>query len=597
MLKAGVIRPSESNWGSPVMLVKKKSLDEKLCFRVVIDYRKLNAVTRPIAYTIPRLEDIVDAVEHAKPTRFTIMDLKSGYFQIPLKEGDSKQKSAFNTQNNKFEFNVASFGLQGLPAYFSKVMSSIFRGISYKYMVHYIDDLLVYSPDVQTHIQHLQTVFDRIRGANLRIHPQKSIFCTTRVVYLGHVFSSQGIAMDDSKIQAMVNYPRPTNVKSLRSLLGLINYYRRFIRGYSKVAAPLYSLLKRDAAFVWTEACENAFLTLRKALVSEPILAFPDMNKPFCLHTDGYGVSIAWILSQIGDDGNEHVILYGGRSLRANESSYASSELEALAVVEAIKANHIYLIQRPFTVVTDHHALQWLQKSQSQSPRLNRWGILLSSYRFGVKYRKGRDNHVDGLSRIEYKPLAVTPEEDVSNHDIYFSMLQEGTDECTESVSGCKIYSFEYESDIQYNINDHLSPLTSGNESCRGAINDPAIWVREQHLCRDVSRIIDYLENGNLPVDPKLARQTIIESEDYEIENDILFHLYRPPKNIDKIQPLLKQIVVSLKFREEILYEYHKNCNHNAVDKMFNTMRFKYYWPFLYSFIKTYAKLCSLSRC
>ena len=175
MLKAGVIRPSDSNWGSPVMLVKKKSLDGKPCFRVVIDYRKLNAVSKPIAYTIPKLEDIVDAVGHAKPTRFSIMDLRSGYFQIPIKEGESKHKTAFNTQNNKFEFNVASFGLQGLPAYFSKIMSSIFRGISYKYMVHYIDDLLIYSPDVKTHISHLQSACDRIRGANLRIHPQKSL--------------------------------------------------------------------------------------------------------------------------------------------------------------------------------------------------------------------------------------------------------------------------------------------------------------------------------------------------------------------------------------------------------------------------------------
>ena len=221
-------------------------------------------------------------------------------------------------------------------------------------------------------MQHLTEIFRRIRDAKLRLHPKKCVFAVERINYLEHILSPHGVAVDPEKVEVVRSYPRPTNVKEVRSVLGFFGYYRRFVKDFSKTAAPLHNLLRKEQDFVWTDECESAFQRLRSALISTPILAYPDMNKPFILTTDASTSAIGYILSQIGDDGKEHPVYFGGRALRSSEKNWSISEIEALSLVEAIKEYHHYLSHRKFTVFTDHTSLTWLQSIQQNNGSLLR---------------------------------------------------------------------------------------------------------------------------------------------------------------------------------------------------------------------------------
>ena len=352
----GILKESNSEWYSPVVLVRKSDTDNIGEYRFAVDYRKLNKVTKPIAYPLPRLSDMLDAIGEAHPQFFTTLDLGKAFWQVSLSES-SKEKAAIITQTGIYEFQTMAFGLAGAPATFQSLMMKVLEGVAWKFALCYVDDVIIYSKTFDEHLNHISEVFDRIQQARLKLSSNKCSFAKSKLRYLGHIISKSGIEADQNKVEKVRNLVPPKDQKGVKSLLGLTNYYKKFILGYSKICAPLFELLKKDTTFVWSEKCQIALDTLKDALTTAPVLAFPDMEKPFILTCDASRSGIGYILGQLDDQGREKVIEYNGRALHAAEKNYSATELECLAIVEGIKTFKAYLsTDRKFRIFTDHKA-------------------------------------------------------------------------------------------------------------------------------------------------------------------------------------------------------------------------------------------------
>ncbi|KAJ4938747.1 hypothetical protein NE237_008271 [Protea cynaroides] len=268
LLDKGYIQPCISPWGAPVLFVKKKDGSVRLC----IDYRELNKLTIKNRYPLPRIDDLFDQLQGAKV--FSKIDLRSGYHQLKIKEGDIP-KTAFRTRYGHYEFLVMSFGLTNAPATFMELMTRVFHDMLDTSVIVFIDDILVYSKDKETHIKNLNAALQRLRKEKLYAKFSKCEFWLSEVAFLGHVVSAEGIKVDPSKIEDIVKWEAPKSVLEIRSFLGLAGYYRRFVEDYSRIAVPLTSLTKNGEKFVWTEKCEKSFQTLKTRLISASILTIP----------------------------------------------------------------------------------------------------------------------------------------------------------------------------------------------------------------------------------------------------------------------------------------------------------------------------------
>ena len=394
----GFIEPSTSEWRSPVVLVKKPDGSWRFC----CDYRKLNAVTRPQSFPLPRLEDVWDAVGASGAKVFSVVDMSSGFNQCAM-DPDARHKTAFVTQSGQYQWNVLPYGLCNSPATFTRTINQVLHSLIYRICTGYVDDIMCYSKNMADHLDHLEEVFTRIKAAGLKLNPSKCTFAAKEVKYLGHILSAKSIRPDPQKLDIVATYPTPKTVKEVRSFLGLANYYKRFTRDYSKIAAPLHKLLRKGVTFQWSEQCQQAFEELRSRLVSHPIIGFPDMNKPFTLTTDASGTGLGYVLSQKDKDG-EVVIAYGGRAIRDAETRYSASEREMLAVKEGIKAYSPYLSDRKFTLVTDHQPLKYMERFQPATKRLCDMALYLQGYTFDVIYKEGKTNcNADTISRRPYQ--------------------------------------------------------------------------------------------------------------------------------------------------------------------------------------------------
>ena len=399
MLNAGIIEPSNGPYAAPITLQPKKDGSLRFC----VDFRELNAVTIRDVYPIPRIDDTLDQLQHAK--YFSSMDLRSGFWQIEL-DLASRDKTAFISHAGLFQFRVMPFGLTNAPATFQRLMDLVLGRVKWLCALIYLDDIIVYSSSFDDYLHHLDLVLQQIQWSGLTLKIDKCHFCKTHLKYLGHVVSKEGIRPDPDKLNTVREYPVPNKLKAVRTFLDLSSYYRRFIKDYATIAEPLIALTPHSDSktFHWTEACQNSFETLRQHLVEAPIIAYPRFDQPFILQLDASEIGLSAILAQklIDDDGisREHVIGYASRTLSASERKYSPTERECLAIVYGCNYYRPYLEGTRFTAITDHKALKWLHSTKDLNSRLARWAIQIAVYDIDIQHRPGSEKGPpDALSR------------------------------------------------------------------------------------------------------------------------------------------------------------------------------------------------------
>ncbi|UYV83988.1 hypothetical protein LAZ67_X000803 [Cordylochernes scorpioides] len=410
MLNNGIIRPSNSPWASPLHLVSKK--DESL--RPCGDYRRLNAVTLPDRYPIPRLDDFHHIL---KGTRvYSKIDLCKAFYQIPIAEED-KPKTAIITPFGLFEFNVMSFGLRNATATFQRFMHEVLRNLDFAFV--YLDDILVASKTEEEHYSHLETLFSRLNSYGLRINLSKSKFLVQEIDFLGYLITSHGVKPLPTKVKAILEYKKPKTVHELRIFLGMLNFYRTFLNNAAETQAILHEYLrgakKKDRSEIkWTEEAEVQFEKCKQALANTAPLAYPDTELPISLCTDASDRAVGSVLQQL-DNNNWKPIAFFSKKLNPAQCNYSTYDRELLAIYLSIKFFKHLLEAREFTILTDHKPLIYAfkQKNEKASPIQLRHLQYISQFTTDIKYIKGTDNivadalsRVDAITTIDYEEIA-----------------------------------------------------------------------------------------------------------------------------------------------------------------------------------------------
>lgn len=436
LLAQKVIEKSHSNWSLSTVPVIKPNGEVRLC----LDARRLNERTQRDAYPLPHQDRILSRLEASK--YLSTIDLTKAFLQIPL-ESDSRKFTAFSILGRGlFHFTRLPFGLVNSPATLSRLMDEVLGyGELEPGVFVYLDDIVVVSNTFEEHLASLREVANRLSAANLSVNLEKSKFCVDELPYLGYLLTPNGLKPNPDRIEAIINYERPTSVRALRRYLGMANYYRRFIHHFSEITASLTNLLKKKPkSIIWNQDAEQAFVHIKECLVSAPILCNPDFSRPFQIQSDASDTAVAAVLTQQYDDG-ERVIAYFSHKLTPAQQAYAASEKEGLAVLSAIDKFRPYIEGTRFTVVTDASALTHIMRGKWRtSSRLSRWSIELQGYDLEIKHRKGRDNIVpDALSRA-VESLSLQNSNDVWYAEMMTKVKQSPDEHPDFKIEQDKIY-------------------------------------------------------------------------------------------------------------------------------------------------------------
>ncbi|KAL6471884.1 hypothetical protein MHYP_G00205340 [Metynnis hypsauchen] len=540
MLNHGIIRPSHSPWAAPVVLVRKKDGSLRFC----VDYRKLNEVTVKDAYPLPRIDDALDSLAAAR--WFSTLDLASGYWQVEINTED-KEKTAFVTRTGLYEFDVLPFSLCNAPSTFQHLMELVLADLQWTSCLIYLDDIIVFGRTFEEHLSQLQMVLRKLKEANLKVKPSKCQLFAKEVQYLGHIISQEGIMTDPAKVAAVKEWKVPQSQTEVRSFLGLASYYRRFVQDFATIARPLHKLTEKGAKMIWSAQCQNAFDELKKCLITTPILAFPDPEKPFLLDTDASDVGIGGVLSQIVD-GKERVTAYASRALSKTERNYATTKRELLAVVMFMKQFRHYLLGRRFTLRTDHSSLRRLHSFDQPEGQIARWLEQLASFYYDIVHRPGKSHgNADALSRV-FMPCDV------------------------RAVVG-QVYE------------DLEGDWTRWD------------WRLEQEKDEQLQKVRNWVENhGPKPheevkKDPQLRGYWNMWST-LCVKNGVLWSQQRGVGSVD----ISERVVVPRKMVPELLQLLHnsKTGGHVGMAKLKDKIRIRFYWPGWSSDVVDWCRKCEL---
>ena len=638
LLDAKLIRPSESAYSSPVCLVRKKS--GKL--RMTVDYRQPNRRVIPDAYNIPKIEELFNSMHGSN--FFTVVDLKGAFFQIPLRNEDKKY-SAFSTPFGLYEFERMPQGLKSSPAQMQRVVEKCLGDCSLGEAVAYIDDIVIHAPTREECIQRTIKVLTRVRDSGLKLEKEKCHFLYTTISHLGHEVSGEGIRPCPSKVNEVIDWPRPSNVQQLRQWLGFCGYYRRFGKNFSKICKPLTDLLvglsmprkststPADRSKVrkaqlepfrekWTDRCEDAFLELKRMLTSAPVLGFADLSQPFELHCDASGYGLGAVLYQ-EQDGVKRVISYASRGLNQAERNYCAWKREFLCLKWAVTEKFSdYLYGTQFVVITDNNPLTYVMSSAKLDATGQRWVANLSVYDFEIRYCPGKNlNDADSLSRRPDLVPDGSQVQDEVNAQVEFltSRVKEvDSDQVTAIFQAhIDVPASGLHQDAKHDVSSSLSTpqlVIAANLAMQPAsIPDPYVeslegnpslpgmtdaeWQQLQCSDPDIAEVRTFVETSSRPspkdrkdANPRL-RVLYRELNRLVLRDGVLYRLTKDPLSGD----MRRQLVLPGNFVGQAMRGIHDECGHLGFDKCISLARTRFYFPFMASSIKNWIDRCD--RC
>ena len=556
MLAANLIEPADGPWASPVVLVKKKDGTMRFC----VDYRKLNAVTRKDAYPLPRIDDSLDTL--AGGQWFSTLDLVSGYWQVQMSEQD-KEKTAFTTHKGLYQFKVMPFGLCNAPSTFERLMEIAMRGLQWAACLVYLDDIVVFSPDFESHLERLGTVLGRLEEAGLKVKPSKCCLARREVSFLGHVVSAQGIATDPAKVRSVRNWPVPRTLTEVRSFLGLAGYYRAFIPQFATVAKPLSALADKGRAFRWDGECEEAFRELKNRLTSAPVLGYPVEEGRLTLDTDASDLGLGAVLSQ-QQEGQERALAFASRTLNKAERNYCVTRKELLAIIFGLKKFRHYLLGRKVLIRTDHAALKWVTQFKEPEGQVARWIQVLDTFDYEIQHRPGRNHgNADGLSRIPCRQCGMAGEETA------FCRMMATRSQTVGAGRGAP-------------EEDQGEEVPPGEEVTGGQVPAAEEWVLAQKADPVVSRVYTWAEIGERPPEEELReegyeiRALVAQLDRLVIRQGVLGRWWYIPGG-----QRMFQVVVPRAKRQEVLDTVHGGgvVGHFGRTRSLRRCQERFYWP------------------
>lgn len=641
MLEAGVIRPSMSPWASPVVLVAKADGS----VRFAIDYRRLNAIATKDAYPLPRINDYLDVLGGAR--YFSILDALSGFWQIAMEEepqgqcvkcgggfhnDTSIQKTAFITHAGLFEWTRLPFGLTSSPSIYQRVMDEIFRGLIWKEMVVYVDDICSYAQTFQEAIERLARVLTRLRAANMKVKAQKCKLFREAVKFLGFLITKDGVTVDPDKMKPIIQLKIPENKDELHTFLGLLVYYSQHIPDFARKTEVLWAVIKGKHGFPLVDSRLQAVEILKQDLVSPKVLCFPDWELPFEVHTDASRNpgALGAVLLQRDKDKSERVLGFYSRLLHGAEHNYSVTELECLAVRWAVQKLRPYLYGRRFTVVTDHVALKWMFSLKDPNPRLNRWVDYLRGFDFDIVYRPGKKHQdADALSRLIKRPSldeaeaarrdavnvaseplelgGYRPDEGEEDARMEGSRPSLGTDYIDEGPGGepenPDIVAAVVSSVEQYErAKGHLSrgDLNRIRTKMASALvnmakGNSAIWrllVEEQAKDRWLQSIRARLESG------EVVRANTQDTV-YALEDGMVYALHRAKESEEDSEVQDRMcVVVPARLRHQILSMYHGELPLGHMDRTKTLVRLRrlFYWDGMGKEVRAFVQRCAVCQ-
>ncbi|XP_034560089.1 uncharacterized protein LOC117827597 [Notolabrus celidotus] len=600
LLAAGIIKESRSPYASPIVIVRKKNGDVRMC----IDYRTLNSRTIPDQYTTPRIDEALDCLSGSK--WFSVLDLRSGYYQIAMKEED-KEKTAFICPLGFYQFERMPQGITGAPATFQRLMEKAVGDMNLLQVLVYLDDLIVFGRTLEEHEERLLKVLDRLQEVGLKISVDKCQFCQTKVKYVGHIVSADGIAADPAKIEAVASWPRPHNLKALRSFLGFCGYYRRFIKSYSSIVRPLTDLTKGYAPTQrgkspkkkqnniyldekepfgdrWDESCTEAFGKIKHCLTNAPVLAFADPNKPYVLHVDASLSGLGAVLYQEHPEGLRPVA-FASRKLSPSERNYPIHQLEFLSLKWAIVEKfHDYLYGARFTVRTDNNPLTYVLTTAKLNATGHRWLSDLSVYDFDIIYRPGRNNiDADLLSRME--PRDEAEWQSISHSGVKSICQRVGalgspTDspkyaEQLGAPPDCIPEVYAYPTRMQLNTLSQMSRQELSTAQSQDTI---------------IQTTMQAMNSGKWPEDVKSNPEMQAMKRDIAklVMKDGLLHRV----STSHTGKQTNQLVLPTKFRTDVLKSMHDDLGHLGVERTTDMLRSRFFWPRMAMHVEQYIKNC-----
>lgn len=541
MVDCGMIEPSISPWSSSVVLIKKPDGSH----RFTCDFRALNSVTVSDCYPLPKISNVLQKL--ASVDYITSADAIHAFFHIPLTES-SKDKTSFTTHHGTWRFKRFAQGLKNSPRAFQRLIDFLLSGLG-TFSAAYVDDLIIWTTgSFDDHLQHIKTVFDRLRQYHIRLKLKKCIFAAKSLKYLGFNITPDGIAADKKFLDAINNFPQPKTIRNVQQFLGLANFIRHYVKDFAKIARPLTDLLQKPQKFRWEKTQQQAFDFLKNALLSPPVLAFPQYDRDFFLFTDASAEGLSAILAQKNTTTNKfQVIGYASRVTSKTERILPACELECSALYYGIVHFKNYIFGQPVVIMTDHKALTSLLTKQNLTPRMARWSAAIQGYDLTIKYNPGNMNGAaDCLSRNAVFPAASPSEID-------------------------QIMAFQQYTDK--NLTAALPTLSK--------------WRTLQLADKKLADIIYYLESGKLPNDKTTANKIQATSHLYDIENGTLYF-------VDLKQQQVALLCVPDTQKQHILFLAHDHLlsSHYGRTKTFQKVRQQYYWYGMYRDVRDYCDKC-----